>query len=110
METPKHDSADRIRIAQVSGTVQRHATLKIHGDGYDETTATAELRGITTDPHLLAHGTVRTRHWMFRPVRALLIAAGADQADVDQLAADMETRMGGIGFPVGAQGEDQPQV
>ncbi len=103
METAKHASADRIRIAALTGTAERHAVLKIRG-GYDREAAIAELHEVSTDPHLLAHAIGSTRHWMYRTLRALLVEAGATESDLDEISASADDRM--RNFPLG----DQPQV
>lgn len=109
METARHDSADRIRIAQLTGIASRHAGLKTKG-GYDQAAAIAELHTISSNPHLLAHATQATRHWQYRTIRAMLVAAGARQEDVEEMAAEMDERHRRIGFPVGlVEQDDQPQ-
>lgn len=100
VETAKHASADRIRIAQLTGTAERHAALKIHG-GYDRQAAIAELHSISTNPHLLAHAIGSTRHWMYRTLRALLLEAGAAESDMDEIAAAIDERLRARGFPIG---------
>lgn len=108
MDTADHDSADRIRIAQLTGIASRHAGLKTRG-GYNQAAAVAELHTISTDPHLLAHATQTPRHWQYRTIRSMLVAAGAKQEEVEQIAADVDQRMERFGFPVGqVEQDDQP--
>lgn len=100
METARHDSADRIRIAQLTGVASRHAGLKTKG-GYDQAAAIAELHTISTDGHLLAHAITGTRHWQYRTIKAMLIAAGAAPDDIEAIAEAIDERQQQVGFPVG---------
>lgn len=109
METARHDSADRIRIAQLTGIASRHAGLKTKG-GYDRDAAVAELHAVSTDPHLLAHATQSPRHWQYRTIKAMLIAAGAEAEEIEHIAADEDEQLQRFGFPAGELGGDQPQV
>jgi hypothetical protein len=102
METARHDSADRIRIAQLTGVASRHAGLKLREDGsYDQAAAIAELHTVSADPHLLAHAITGTRHWQHRTIKAMLIAAGALPDDIVAIAEAIDERQQKIGFPVG---------
>ncbi len=100
METARHDSADRIRIAQLTGIASRHAGLKTKG-GYDRAAAVAELHTVSTDPHLLAHAIPGLRHWQYHTIKAMLIDAGAEAEEVEQIAAAIDERQRRAGFPVG---------
>ena len=100
METSRHDTQDRLRIASLTGTAARHAGRKLHVD-YDQAAAIAELHSHSTDPHLLAHAICSPRHWQYRTIRALLIAAGADVDDMDEIAAAIDRRQQSTGLPVG---------
>lgn len=103
METARHDSADRIGIAQLTGVASRHAGLKLKDDAYDLALAVAELHTISTDPHLLAHAITGTRHWQYRTVKAMLIAAGANVDDIEAIAEQIDEMQQRTGFPVGEQ-------
>jgi hypothetical protein len=100
METARHDSKDRLRIASLTGTASRHAALKTSST-YDQAAAIAELHSHSTDPHLLAHAICNPRHWQYRTIRALLIAAGASVEDMDEIAAAIAERQQRTGPPVG---------
>lgn len=106
METARHDSADRIRIAQLTGVASRHAGLKTKG-GYDQAAAVAELHSYLVGadpelvPHLLAHATQGKRHWQYRTIKAMLIAAGASPDDIVAIAEQIDARQQKFGFPVG---------
>jgi hypothetical protein len=52
VELSKHGQAERIAVARLGGTAERHA---YKGDALDLAAAVAELHAIATDPHLLAH-------------------------------------------------------
>lgn len=106
METARHDSADRIRIAQLTGIASRHASLKT-GGSYDQAAAVAELHTVSEDPHLLAHAICGSREWQFRTIRAMLIAAGADPGEVDLMAAALDERHRRTRFPVGEAGQGE---
>lgn len=86
METPKHDSADRLKIASVTGALSYLAgRVKQHGMTIAE--GAAELRAITADPHLLSHGLAsRSRDEV---VVALAVAAGASAEEADAIHAEM---------------------
>lgn len=89
-----HDGPDGITVARVSGTMWRHAT-KLANPANGHTTleaGVAELRAITTDPHLLAHGATASDEWYHDSARELLIAAGADADMMDQLRAELDRR------------------
>lgn len=110
METSLHDSADRLVIAALSGIAAKHAGLKIRG-GYDRATAAAELHfALGNVPaekrlHLLAHATPSTRHQYFRTIKAMLVEAGADEDEVDEIAEDSQARLDQFGFPLGTADE-----
>lgn len=55
METPKHGTADRLLIAEVSGALTKLAG-KVRDGQLTQDQAVAELHAITRDPHLLGHG------------------------------------------------------
>lgn len=94
MRLPDHARRDRIAVAQLRGTVQRHA-------GRDSTTgeAVTELHGITTDPHLLAHATTSRDRRIHGRVVGLLLAAGADPQALEQAQAEVDANnaSGGLG-------------
>lgn len=101
MDTPcrtaSHNNDDRITIARLSGAIQRLAYPLYRGyDTYNEQAAIAELQAITRGsdpelvPHLLAHATSGNRHFLHPATRHLLLAAGADQADLDRIAAHID--------------------
>lgn len=92
MDTPRHSDRDRIAIARLAGTAARHAIAIAGRVGYDEAAAIAELHSISTDGHLLAHGTPGSDDWRYPAVRALLLAAGADEAAMDEAEAVMAKR------------------
>lgn len=75
MESGKHNRADRIRIAQVSGLARHRDTQ--HRDRWD--TLIAQLREVTADPHLLAHAAASDDP---PEVDELLRLAGADMEEV----------------------------
>lgn len=114
METARHDSADRIRIAHLTGIAKNHAGRKT-GLGYDRDAAVAELlgelEGVDPElkPHLLAHATPGTRNWRYQTIKAMLVAAGADVGEVEEMAAGVDARMARVGFPVGELGESGPE-
>lgn len=91
MEPCQHDSKERIRIAQISGTAMRHAVKLANGRGnFDE--AVAELHTISTDPHLLAHGQCGDGYWPSTCIRALLEAAGAAPEYIEAFADELLRR------------------
>jgi hypothetical protein len=96
MDTPRHERDDRITIARVCGTGERYATrLANPANGpADFDAGVAELRSITTDPHLLAHGTAASDIWFHDTMRELLIAAGADPAAMEEVRAIIDRRRG----------------
>lgn len=98
MRLPDHARRDRIAVAQLCGTVQRHA-------GQDSTTdeAVAELHTITTDPHLLAHATTSTDRRIHGRVVELLLAAGADPQALAQAQAEVDANSVGGGLGAFAQ-------
>ncbi|GIH07437.1 hypothetical protein Rhe02_55040 [Rhizocola hellebori] len=106
METARHDSRDRLKIAALTGTASRHAARKTSGQ-YDRDAAIAELHTVSTDPHLLAHAICSPRHWQYRTLRAMLLEAGADEQDLDEVAAYIDERLRKAGFPVGELADDQ---
>ncbi len=89
MKTPHHDTADRIRIASVKGALSNLAG-KVRRGEMDETAAVAELRDITTDPHLLAHGLGRPGKWATGSVvLQLALAAGVDVDEAQRIHDEM---------------------
>jgi hypothetical protein len=78
----------------VTGTLQRYATRLANPDNghVDFDTGVAELRSVTTDPHLLAHGTPASDEWWREDGDRLLLAAGADPAAMAQARADHDRR------------------
>jgi hypothetical protein len=100
METAGHDRRDQLVIAALTGIASRHAGLKTRG-GYDQAAAVAELHEVSTDPHLLAHATQVPKHWQYRTIKAMLIAAGASEDDIVAIAEQTTARLERFGFPVG---------
>lgn len=80
MRTGDHPRADRIRIAQVTGTAHHRDTQ--HRDRWPD--VITRLHGITRDPHLLAHAVYREDP---PEVDELLQQAGADMAEVARIKA-----------------------
>jgi hypothetical protein len=84
VETSKHRQPDRIRIAGLAGTIERHAYRVTRSEGtVDE--AVAELHTISTDPHLLAHAAGDPARSTYSVRLRILEAAGAAMAEVDQI-------------------------
>lgn len=100
MQTPQHDSRDRIRIASVAGALSNLAG-KVRGGELTDEQAVAELHAITRDPHLLAHGLLGCLGGPDRwtadavPLR-LAVAAGVDLDEARAIHAEMH--------PPGARG------
>lgn len=96
MQTPRHDSRDRIRIAEVSGALTNLAS-KIRDGRLTQDQAVAELHDITRDPHLLAHGLGNPGKWAAGSVvLQLALAAGVDVDEAQRIHDEMH--------PPGARG------
>jgi len=82
MDICDHGEREQNTIRTVRGTVMRHA-MALVGGGENLVKGAAQLRDITTDPHLLAHGIPPAGAWYYDAARELLLAAGADLAAID---------------------------
>lgn len=95
-QTPKHNRADRLAIAEVSGALSNLAGKVIRGE-LDQAAAVAELHAITRDPHLLAHGLGDPAKWSANSVPVqLALAAGVDLVEAAAIYDEMH--------PPGARG------
>ncbi len=98
MRSADHTRDDAIRIASLCGAAARLAYPLTRNLEHDLTAAIAELHGIVRNadpkdvPHLLAHAINAPAHWMHDATRQLLLAAGADERDMDAIAADIGRR------------------
>ncbi len=100
MRTPQHDSRDRIRIAEVTGALS-YLTGPVKYHGLSIADGAAQLRAITTDPHLLSHG-LAGRSLGDEVLVALAVAAGATVAEAEAIHAEMHP--GTPGLRLGREG------
>lgn len=90
--TASHNRADRLTIAALCGTVQRWAGHILRGNLDYPAEAIAELHTISTDPHLIAHAALETRHWQHSTIEALLLLAGAGAKDMAEIVAQLDAK------------------
>jgi hypothetical protein len=94
VQTPRHDSRDRIRIAEVSGALSNLAG-KVRRGELAQDQAVAELHDITRDPHLLAHGLGVPGKWGTESVvLQLALAAGVDLDEAQRIHDEMHPPRG----------------
>lgn len=94
MDACTHNRADGITTARVSGVVQRYAVrLQNPANGHvRREDGIAELRELTTDPHLLAHGAPSTEDWYHDAAWDLLLDAGTGLEDMKAIRAEIDRR------------------
>jgi hypothetical protein len=88
VEIARHRKAERVTVAQLVGSAHRIAALTDVPPDYP----TSVLRAISTDVHLLSHAAANTPdQWPGPRMRELLLAAGADQAQIDAIETERAT-------------------
>lgn len=93
MDIPQHQRRERLAIASLAGLASRY----LAGQDSIETTIEA-MRGVTRDPHLLAHAIGPSSATEYLKLRELLEAAGVTPELLDNATAETDKRLAAPDF------------